>query len=140
VDAVTQHLLVRWPDNRRLPRGTIGRYSTTAARIYVKVGDVDAFEAWAAEQGLADGCGHVSKARERLIRRRVEDALRVDPGTVLPPGLRLGTDGRVRLRVWPIGVRNVDELEAFMWESAVDVVRPRPSRRVRSARRSRWRS
>jgi hypothetical protein len=137
---VTQHLLVRWPDNRALPRGTIGRYRTAAARIYSKVGDVAAFEAWAKEQGLADDCGHVSKAREKLIRKRLEEAKAADPTVEPPPGIVLRTDGRYRLRVWPVGVRNVDELDVFMWESAVDVVRPRPSRRVRSARRSRWRS
>jgi hypothetical protein len=82
----------------------------------------------------------VSKAREKLIRKRLEEAKAADPTVEPPPGIVLRTDGRYRLRVWPVGVRNVDELDVFMWESAVDVVRPRPSRRVRSARRSRWRS
>lgn len=136
---MTQHLLVRWPDNRPVPRGTYGRFRTAPARIYAKVADIAAFESWAREQGLADDCGHVSKAREKLIRKRLEEAKAADPSVEPPPGLALKTDGRYRLRVWPMGVRNVDELDAFVWESAVDVVRPRPAARARSARRSRWR-
>jgi hypothetical protein len=129
---VTQHLLVRWPDRRPLPRGTIGRYRTVAAREFAVIADRPLFEEWAYIAGLGDEHGNVSP-------QVVEDARAVVAAGGRVPGIVLRTDGRYRLRVWPISVRNVDELDAFMWESAVDVVKPRPARRVRSARRARWR-
>lgn len=129
---MTQHLLVRWPGNRPLPRGTIGRYRTTPARTYAAVTDRGLFEEWAYLAGLGDEWGNLRPGV-------VEDARAVVLAGGTVPGVGLRSDGRFRIRVWPVGVRNVDELESFMWESAVDVEKPRPSGRVRSARRARWR-
>jgi hypothetical protein len=138
VDAVTQHLLVRWPDKRRVPRGTIGRYRVQPPDYYAFVADPAAFTEWSREQGRVGDCGHATQAWEKLVRERALEAWLRD-GTPPPPGVRVQKESECRIRVWPTGVRDVDELVAFMWESAVDVVRPRPSRRVRSARRARWR-
>jgi hypothetical protein len=134
---VTQHLLVRWPDNRRPPRGTFGRYQVTPPDCYAFVADPAAFMEWSAGQGRVADCGHPTQAWEKLVRERALEAWQRD-GTPPPPGVMIRSESECRIRVWPISVRDVDKLAAFMWESAVEV----PSSRTpqsRSARRSRWR-
>lgn len=133
---MTQLLLVRWPDRRRPPAGTFGRFEVLGPRTYVSVDRDEEFEAWAVEQGIASDCGHVPRARKKLVKRRAEEAFAAG-AQELPPGMRAHTDGRWRLRVWPMGVRNVDRLSGFLWESAVVV--ERDGARARSARRARWR-
>jgi hypothetical protein len=130
-------LLVRWPEKRTLPAGTIGIVRTRRADPYVIVKDPDAFEEWAAVNDVAEPCGHVPRAREQLLRKRLVKDWLADPWTPVPNGMQIRTDGLLRIRVWPTGVRDVAEVEAFLWESPVEVV-AKDGRVARSARRAKW--
>jgi hypothetical protein len=130
-------LLVRWPEKRPLPRGTFGIVRSMPGRPFCIVKDPDRFDEWACVNDVAESCGHVPRARERLLRERLVKEWLRDPWTPVPDGLQIRTDGVTRLRVWPVGVRDVAEVEAFLWESPVEVV-AKDGRVSRSMRRAKW--
>jgi hypothetical protein len=129
VVAVTRLALVRVPDGTPDPAGLIGWYTTRAPRRYAYVADRNAWHRWVLTHYPENACVHIDPVFERNVRDQCAAAgywTTPGPGPdnvtrTMPDGMKVGTDGSVRLAV--TGSASGDVL----WESPLDITEEAPA-------------
>jgi hypothetical protein len=120
---MTRLALVRVPDGAPAPDGFIGWYTTSPPRRYAYIANPAAWHRWVITHYPQHACVHIDPAFERAVRDQCASAgywPTPGPGSddvtrAMPDGMKLGSDGNVRLAV--TGAASGDVL----WESPVDI-------------------